>query len=74
MLNYINPQSQVKLLNVDIEINNKNQYTFSSEEEQTNFFMSKSVGKDFFNMTFVRDGMITVRGQVYDLYNANYKM
>lgn len=74
MLNYINPQSQVKLLNVDIEINNKNQYTFSSEEEQTDFFMSKSVGKDFFNMTFVRDGMITVRGQVYDLYNANYMM
>lgn len=74
MLNYINPQSQVKLLNVDIEIDNKNQYTFSSEEEQTNFFMSKSVGKDFFNMTFIKDGMIAVKGQVYDLYNANYMM
>lgn len=74
MSNFINPQSTCKLLNVKISKDYKNQYSFSSKDEQTNFFMTKSLSKDFIKLTFIRDGEITVEGQIYSLYNANYLM
>ena len=74
MSNYINPQSEVKLLNVSIKNDYKNQYTFASLSEQTNFFMSKSIGKNFNNCTFIRDGQISVEGHIYEVYNCNYLM
>lgn len=74
MSNIINPQSEVKLLNVNITSDNKNQYSFASLQEQTNFFLSKAIGKNFNNCTFVRDGEITVEGHIYEVFNANYMM
>lgn len=74
MSNSINPQSEVILLNVSIQNDMKNQYTFSSLSEQTAFFLAKNIGKHFTNLTFVRDGVIAVESQIYDVYNANYMM
>ena len=74
MSNYINPQSECRLLNVSITNDYKNQYTFGSVQEQTNFFLSKATSNHFTSLTFVRDGIITVEGQIYNLYNANYLM
>lgn len=59
MPNYINPQSIVKLLNVKISNDYKNQYTFANVNDQTNFFSSKVVTNgNFNNLTFVKDGVI----------------
>ena len=74
MLNLINPQSTCKLLNVNISKDNKNQYSFANKDAQTNFFLSKSISKDFTKLTFIEDGQITVEGNIYSLYNANYLM
>ena len=74
MINFINPQSEVKLLNVNIKNDYKHQYTFSNITEQTNFFLSKATGKNFSKCTFVKDGEITVEGHIYENYNANYLM
>jgi len=74
MANFINPQSECKLLNVSIQNDYKNQYTFSSIQEQTNFFLSKATSKNFTKLTFIRDGEIAVQGQIYSLYNSNYLM
>ena len=74
MTNFINPQSTCKLLNVDISKDNKHQYSFTDNVNQTNFFLSKSILKDFTKLTFIQDGQITVEGNLYSLYNANYLM
>lgn len=74
MSNFINPQSECILLNVAIENDYKNQYTFTSLAEQEAFFKSKATSKNFTKLTFIKDGQITVQGDVYSLYNANYLM
>lgn len=59
MANLINPNSECKLLNVAIQNDYKNQYTFTSLQEQTNFFLNK-VTHNFSSLTFVRDGIISL--------------
>lgn len=73
MANLINPQSEVKLLNVSIQNDYKNQYSFSNINEQNNFFNSLVI-KSFNKLTFIKDGEIVVEGQIYSLLNSNYLM
>lgn len=75
MSNYINPQSQCILINIPIENDYKNQYSFSSLQAQESFFKSKKVtGKEFTNLTFIRDGEISVEGSYNEIFRANYLM
>lgn len=73
MANLINPQSEVKLLNVSIQNDYKNQYSFLNINEQTNFFINLVI-KSFNKLTFIKDGEIVVEGQIYSLLNSNYLM
>ena len=49
----ITPQTNIKLLKVPIDLDNKNQLTFSNQNEQYNYFNSlKSIEAD--NFTYQR--------------------
>lgn len=74
MSNYVNPNSEVYLLNVSISNDYKNQYSFPSLEAQTNFFLNKANGNVKNELTFVKDGEIILEGQLYSFLNSNYMM
>lgn len=72
-MNFV-PDSEVYLLNVPIEQDNKNQLYFSSKSKQTEYFESRII-HSFNDFTYVRqDGVISVPVDKESLYNCNYVM
>lgn len=70
----ITPETNVKLLSLDLELDNKNQLSFSSKEEQTNYFLNKS-GITLNNFTYLRqDGIIRYPAHIDTLLQYNYVM
>lgn len=70
----ITPETNVKLLSLDLELDNKNQLSFSSKEEQTNYFLNKS-GITLNNFTYQRkDGIIRYPAHIDTLLSYNYAM
>ena len=70
------PQGKVILLQVPLEIDNKNQLDFSNTTEQYNYFISKQVNNfDMENATYIRkDSIIRVPFHIDNLWNCNYLM
>lgn len=66
------PSNTVRLLDVPLDITQKNQLYFDTKTEQTNYFMSKYV-RDVEDIDYVRkDNKIVVDGQLDDYWNCNY--
>lgn len=71
----ITPESDVILLKVPLEIDEKNQLTFASATAQYNYFSGLTGKKTFDKFTYQRkDGTITVPELVDNLYGYNYVM
>ena len=72
----ITPTGQIILLNVPIEIDNKNQLTFSSETAQHNYFLSRKVSSfEYSDCSYLRkDSILKVPAHIDNLYNVNYLM
>ena len=72
----ITPTGQIILLNVPIEIDNKNQLTFSSESAQNTYFLSRKVSTfEYSDCSYLRkDSILKVPAHIDNLYNANYLM
>lgn len=72
----ITPTGQIILLNVPIEIDNKNQLTFSSETAQNNYFLSRKVSSfEYSDCSYLRkDSILKVPAHIDNLYNVNYLM
>ena len=72
----ITPTGQIILLNVPIEIDNKNQLTFSSETNQYNYFLSRKVSSfEYSDCSYLRkDSILKVPAHIDNLYNVNYLM
>lgn len=70
------PQGKVILLQVPLEIDNKNQIDFSNATEQYNYFISKQVNNfEMENATYIRkDNIIRVPFHIDELWNCNYLM
>ena len=68
-----NPLSEVHLIELEIDIDNKNQLTFANVTAQNSFFQSYHDKKDYTNLTYIRkDGYIVVPDNVDDIYKYNY--
>lgn len=71
----ITPDSDVILLKVPLEMDEKNQLTFANATAQYNYFYGLSGKKTFDKFTYQRkDGTITVPELVDNLYGYNYVM
>ena len=72
----ITPTGQIILLNVPIEIDNKNQLTFSSESAQSTYFLSRKVSSfEYSDCSYLRkDSILKVPAHIDNLYNVNYLM
>ena len=71
----ITPESDVILLKVPLEMDEKNQLTFASATAQYNYFSGLTGKKTFDKFTYQRkDGTITVPELVDNLYGYNYVM
>lgn len=72
----ITPTGQIILLNVPIEIDNKNQLTFSSESTQYTYFLSRKVSSfEYSDCSYLRkDSILKVPAHIDNLYNVNYLM
>lgn len=72
----ITPTGQIILLNVPIEIDNKNQITFSSESAQSTYFLSRKVSSfEYSDCSYLRkDSILKVPAHIDNLYNVNYLM
>lgn len=70
----VTPQTNIKLLKVPIELDNKNQLTFSNQNTQFNYFNGlPSIVAD--NCTYQRkDNIIRFPGHIDNLINYNYCM
>lgn len=68
------PQTEVRLLNVDLELDNKNQLTFNNINEQLNYFSNLN-GIEFDNFTFQRENnTIRIPASYEYIYTKNYCM
>lgn len=70
----VTPQTEIRLLNVPFEIDNKNQLTFSSLEEQTNYFINLPY-IEYENTTYQRkENIIRFKEHIDNILNYNYVM
>lgn len=73
-MSVITPQTNIKILQVPIGINNANQITFSSKQSQYNYFNSLPK-KELENATYVREnGEICFNANYDEVINYNYVM
>lgn len=73
MINII-PQSEVRLLNTPLEKDTEHTLNFSSLENQTAYFLSRTI-HSFTDFTYVRDNQTIVVDKPYDqVYTCNYLM
>ena len=73
MINII-PQSEVRLLNTPLEKDEEHTLNFSSLENQTSYFLSRTIAS-FTDFTYVRDDQTIVVDKPYDqIYTCNYLM
>ena len=73
MINII-PESEVRLLNTPLERDEEHTLNFSSLENQTAYFLSKTIAS-FNDFTYVKDTQALVVGKPYDqIYTCNYLM
>ena len=73
MINII-PQSEVRLLKTPLEMDSEHTLNFSSLENQTAYFLSKTY-QSFTDFTYVRDSQTIVVDKPYDqVYTCNYLM
>lgn len=73
MINII-PQSEVRLLKTPLEKDSEHTLNFSSLNDQTAYFLSKTV-KTYTDFTYVRDNQtIVVDGSYDSIYTCNYLM
>lgn len=70
----ITPQTNIRLLHVPFELDNKNQLTFSNIEAQTNYFLSlENLEED--NCSYLRkDNIIRFPAHIDNIINYNYVM
>lgn len=70
----ITPQTNLKLLSLDIEIDNKNQLTFATKQDQESFFLNHA-GLSFDDFTYQRkDSIIRIPAHIDSLLMYNYVM
>ena len=68
-----NPLSEVHLVQLELDIDNKNQLSFSTASAQLTFFNGITNRKNYTNLTYIRkDGYIVVPENVDDIYRYNY--
>lgn len=68
------PNSEVRFLNIPIEMDMKNQLTFINEEEQARYFASHEVVR-YDKVNYIRkNSIIRLNKNVDDCYNFNYVM
>lgn len=71
----IEPQSSLMILNTPLLSDNKNQLTFSNQNAQTNYFLSKVIYNLGNSFTYIKkDKYINVDIPIDQLYNCNYIM
>ena len=68
-----NPLSEVHLVQLELDIDNKNQLTFATSSAQLTFFNGITNRKNYTNLTYIRkDHYIVVPENVDDIYKYNY--
>ena len=73
MANNFTPLSEVHLVQLELDIDNKNQLTFASASAQNSFFSGISNKLDYTNLTYIRkDHYIVVPTNVDNIYKYNY--
>ena len=73
MINII-PQSEVKLLNTPLEKDSEHSLNFSSLQNQTAYFLSRTV-RSYSDFTYIREQQALVVPENYDtIYTCNYLM
>lgn len=71
----ISPNNEIVLLNVPIEIDNKNQLTFSDSNAQFNYFRNITEQKAYDKITYIRkDNYVVVNDNFDNLVKYNYCM
>lgn len=71
----IAPNNEITLLNIPLEIDNKNQLTFSSLANQTTYFSGITDKKLYNKCIFIRkDGYVVIDDNFDDLIKYNYCM
>lgn len=71
----ISPNNEIVLLNVPIEIDNKNQLTFSDSNAQFNYFRNITDQKAYDKITYIRkDNYVVVKDNFDNLLKYNYCM
>ena len=71
----IAPQNEIVLLNLPLEIDNKNQLTFSDANAQFQYFRFQTVQKQYDNCTYIRkDGYVVINDNFDNLLQYNYCM
>lgn len=71
----IAPNNEIILLEVPIEIDNKNQLTFANSNTQFNYFSNISVKKQYDKITYIRkDGYVVINDCFDNLIKYNYCM
>lgn len=71
----ITPQNEIVLLNLPIEIDQKNVLSFANANAQFQWFRFQSVQKQYDNITYVRkDGYVVVNDNFDNLMQYNYCM
>lgn len=71
----ITPNNEIVLLNVPIEIDNKNQLTFNTPNDQFNYFRNLNTQRAYDKITYIRkDGYVVVNAPFDDLIRYNYCM
>lgn len=71
----IAPQNEIVLLNLPLEIDNKNQLTFSDANAQFQYFRFQTEQKQYDNCTYIRkDGYVVINDNFDNLLKYNYCM
>lgn len=71
----IAPQNEIVLLNVPIELDNKNQLTFANQNAQFQYFRFQTNQHTYDNVTYIRkDGYVVVNDNFDNLIQYNYCM
>lgn len=69
----VNPQSDLRLCNVPLKNDYKNQITFSNSTAQANYFLSKVIHNVGNDMQYIRkDQTVNINIPIDNLYNVNY--
>ena len=71
----ITPQNEIVLLNVPLEIDNKNQLSFANANAQFQYFRFLTDQKQYDNCTYIRkDGYVVINDCFDNLIHYNYCM